>query len=740
MSNGVNNLYEFGSFRLDGDTGTLWRDNDLVSLSPKALELLTLLIERRGEIVSKQEIFDRIWADTFVEDGVLTQNIYTLRNALGTDENGKQFIENIARRGYRFGVPIRLVEKANGQTAIPPDEKSRARFLTPDSPGADISRPRPPKSQSLPKLAIWLSGTILLLSVFAFFGFRYLTFQPPASMPNVKFQKLTDTGDIFFPTISPDGNFVAYSKLEKAFVKDLRTGAENLVDVPGVKGFGFLQFSPDSNSLCFRDQVAIFVSADVLCSPNQGGKAELRARNVWGNFSFSPDGRLMAFVRAHPNENRQVVTIKDLATGAEKEVMTRNTPQEFYLRAFPAWAADGRRIAVVTQESQSLFKAVVVDIESGREEEVETGTLKGIEQVAWLPGDNALVVSGRHAKNFQLWKIPHPAGEIIPITNDLGSHRFLSLSADRSKLVTMQVVYYSNIFIVNPEDQDDQIQITSGTSKNDGFFGIDWFSDGRIVYTSNEGPGNEWNLWSADPSDRSRRRLTENAGARNDWPAISADDRFIYFSSNRNGHFHIWRLDADGGNPVQITFGENEDHVFPQVSPDSAWLYFIKKQRKFSSVWRRSLADGSEEKITAEDKTTPGNFLSISPDGKFLAFHNITERPAGEAAGHIYQIVVMSTEDPQKLVFTTIERSKLEVYWTPDGKALEYISYTHEGGKIWRLGIEPNAVPKQMAVFPKERLFFLDWSRDGKRLALSRGQQLHDAVLVTNFEGKQEDQ
>ena len=109
MSSEVNKLYEFDRFRLDGETRSLWREDELISLSPKALELLFMLIERHGGIVSKQEIFDKIWAGTFVEDGVLTQNIYTLRQVLGTDENGSQFIENIARRGYRFAAPVRIL-------------------------------------------------------------------------------------------------------------------------------------------------------------------------------------------------------------------------------------------------------------------------------------------------------------------------------------------------------------------------------------------------------------------------------------------------------------------------------------------------------------------------------------------------------------------------------------------------------------------------------------------------------
>ena len=102
MSNAFNGLYEFGGFRLDAETGTLWRGNDVISLLPKAAELLKLLLQREGQLVSKQEIFDLVWAGTFVEDGVLTQNIYTLRNALGRDYEGKQFIETVPRCGYRF--------------------------------------------------------------------------------------------------------------------------------------------------------------------------------------------------------------------------------------------------------------------------------------------------------------------------------------------------------------------------------------------------------------------------------------------------------------------------------------------------------------------------------------------------------------------------------------------------------------------------------------------------------------
>jgi DNA-binding winged helix-turn-helix (wHTH) protein len=106
MSNEINNLYKFGNFKFDTKKGKLWRENELILISPKATELLALLLEKKGEFIDKQEIFETVWKDTFVEDGVLTQNIYTLRKALGNDADGLPIIENKTRLGYRITVPI----------------------------------------------------------------------------------------------------------------------------------------------------------------------------------------------------------------------------------------------------------------------------------------------------------------------------------------------------------------------------------------------------------------------------------------------------------------------------------------------------------------------------------------------------------------------------------------------------------------------------------------------------------
>jgi len=80
----------------------LYKGELAVELAPKVVETLLALIERRGEIVSKNEIMKRLWADSFVEESNLTQNIYLLRKILGNGADGKPLIETFRRRGYRF--------------------------------------------------------------------------------------------------------------------------------------------------------------------------------------------------------------------------------------------------------------------------------------------------------------------------------------------------------------------------------------------------------------------------------------------------------------------------------------------------------------------------------------------------------------------------------------------------------------------------------------------------------------
>jgi len=99
-------LYRFGAFQLEPAERRLLRDGEPVSLTPKAFDTLVVLVGRAGHLVEKEELMKALWPDSFVEDANLAQHIWTLRKTLGETQNGKQFIETVARKGFRFTAPV----------------------------------------------------------------------------------------------------------------------------------------------------------------------------------------------------------------------------------------------------------------------------------------------------------------------------------------------------------------------------------------------------------------------------------------------------------------------------------------------------------------------------------------------------------------------------------------------------------------------------------------------------------
>src|SRR6476620_8782099 len=100
-------FYEFGQFRLDAEERVLWRADRPVQLTPKVFDLLLVLVENRGGLLGKDELLQKVWPDTFVEEAKLSVNISILRRALGEVADEAQFSETVPRRGYRFIAEVR---------------------------------------------------------------------------------------------------------------------------------------------------------------------------------------------------------------------------------------------------------------------------------------------------------------------------------------------------------------------------------------------------------------------------------------------------------------------------------------------------------------------------------------------------------------------------------------------------------------------------------------------------------
>ena len=120
----TNQALHFGPYEITGDKGQVLQRNHPLALSPKAVAVLWTLVQRPGQVVSKEELFTAVWPETIVSEGVLTSRIRELRQALGDTTAKPRYIETVSRRGYRF------IEKVSQESAVSRQEGRRKAKLT----------------------------------------------------------------------------------------------------------------------------------------------------------------------------------------------------------------------------------------------------------------------------------------------------------------------------------------------------------------------------------------------------------------------------------------------------------------------------------------------------------------------------------------------------------------------------------------------------------------------------------
>jgi len=187
-------LYEFGPFRLDPGERKLLRENEVISLTPKAFDVLVLLVRNSGHLLEKEELIRTLWPDSFVEEGNLTNSIFMLRKALGENTD---YIETVPKKGYRFVGAVRQLPDG-AESAV--DRHTREKRLV---------------VAAMPASA-WRSTRILaviILTVFSVLGAgRVLWWSSSIRVPDrsqwVPLTKLPDSASQ--PVLSPDGRLLAF--------------------------------------------------------------------------------------------------------------------------------------------------------------------------------------------------------------------------------------------------------------------------------------------------------------------------------------------------------------------------------------------------------------------------------------------------------------------------------------------------------------------------------------------------
>lgn len=707
MSSVKNNLYEFGNFRLKPAERVLLRGGEVVQLTPKAFETLLVLVRNKGNVVGKEELLRAVWPDTFVEESTLAQNIFTLRKTLGNGSK-HEFIETVPKRGYRFVPTVTEVL----------DEPPAFLAAVAEQP---VEREGSGASSSARSLYIVALVAFIFVLLVVFLSFR----EPRTSTSQfeaMEISKLAVTSKAVDAVTSADGKYLFYIQnddgSQSIWVKQTIAGSAARRVVENLEGRAFLMQGLGDHiyylELPSDQQVASLKRVPIL-----GGAIEEIATGIQSKISFSPDGTQIAYTRF--DGSSLMLYARSLKDGKERLIRRGEAGSSLLL---PAWSPDGRVLVCVSGdfENNAALGLVEVSVEDGNLKRLGEELWYDIGDLEWVPDGSGLVISGskqRELSPVQIWHVDYPSGVARRVTNDINNYTRVTLTSDLKTLVTMQTDSVNSIWTAPTVSPGEAKQITVNATDYDGFYGLAWTPDGRIVYTSRA--SGDWDLWIMDADGGHRQQLTAGSGL-NYGPAVSPDGRRIAFASDRGGGlFHIWVMDIDGKNPRQVTFGGGEN--FPHFSPDGKWLiYGDMAIGNKSRVWKIPVDGGVPVALTDRSASWP----TISPDGKYVActyLDPLTSR---------FKLAVAPFQGGAPLrAYDLYGDFMANLLWTPDGGGIAFLSSQGGTPNIWVQSLNGTAAP--LTNYRGVGVRAYNWSKDGRTLALSRGVQTTSVVAIRNY-------
>jgi Tol biopolymer transport system component/DNA-binding winged helix-turn-helix (wHTH) protein len=747
-------VYTFDDFRLDTAELMLYRGGREISLPPKVVETLVVLIEHRGEITGKDELINRVWADSIVEESNLSQCLYRLRKTLGLRADGKPYIETFRRRGYRFSSEV-LIEEVFSPAAgaaspapqidAPPryDVERRGNVLklvdwkeTEDTPTAEApfaaEAVKTFRRQSFPLAKIMFVALAVLVLIFAAFYFRRRFTSPVEMRASAKneltFTRLTNGSAPFDATISPRGDYFVYHEQDgaTAHLWLQQTGQSNRVEIiaPMEKILGGKTFSPDGQFIYFVAKDDLNTPQALYRVPTLGGVPVRIINNINSTVSFSPDGRQMVFQRRSAPDQKTFLIIADSAGGDERVLLAWNKEQG--LLGYPAWSPDGASIAFTGYNYLGGGSIYLLNLQTGATEMLSPEKWTTFYRMVWTHDGAGLVFIGTKAgeaystRRDQIYYLSAATGESRRLTTDGNRHQVASLGvSEADEILVVPFNRSSQIWQMTPNgDARTAVQITSGLA--DGRAGLAALPDGRIAYIARV--GESLSVWTANADGTNQKQLTYDPPVVEEVRA-SPDGRFLAFSAIHDGYSNLFLMNADGTNLRQLTFGNASD-VDSAFSPDGNWLVYtsqITNDNEVKTSLKKISTSGGEPILLADIDCLAPNF---SPDGQFISCVYTQNKFA-----------VISAKDGQ--ILKTFEPVQVPYFnigarFSPDSRNLIYIARRKNFSNLWQQPIDGGA-PEPLTDFTSGDLHNFTFSTDGTRLYIARGYQIIDAVLIKNF-------
>jgi Tol biopolymer transport system component/DNA-binding winged helix-turn-helix (wHTH) protein len=755
-------LVRFGAFEVNLRTGELRKAGVKLKFSGQPFQVLAILLEHPGDVVTREELQKRLWPDTFVDaERNLNTAVNKIREVLGDSAESPSYVETLPRRGYRFIAPLEAI--GNGQETRESETIENA-----------VSDAPPTRNKRLVGILVAV-GTCLVLVSTGWFVYKRWRPSAPATPVQRPLTRLTfDDGLQTGATWSPDDRYIAYSSdrggTVDIWVQQVSGGDPiQITKRPGPNSQP--NWSPDGKYIAYRSEQG---DGGIYVIPALGGTGLERKIAPFGYYpQWSPDSS-QVLIRTHftaigyPNR----FYVARLDGSPPREVLAEFIAKNHLWATSAVWHPDGKRITVWVGSSSPTPAFWTVPLTGGPGIELEippavqkelaeaSGETKAGQQLGeyrfhWSPsGDAIYFVRGyRGARN--IWKLTVEARTlratgIDRLTTGPGPESALAVSADGKRLAFTAGSQRIQTWLFPFDAATGQIKGIGNaiTSPGRTSIGPELSPDGTKVaywvpYGESYGPAfgdvrNE--TWVKSLRDGSEFPVFADNYSR--WGPRWSPDGMQLLYERKNPGTNERQLMLWSGQPH-----EEEPLVAPNTlgvpydwSRDGKWLLTYRP----TGLWLFPFPSSPNVETAAKNiASNPAYQLyqpHMSPDDRWVVFEAIANSPNPESA--LY--VVPASGGPWTRI-TDGRHWDDKPRWSPDAKTIYFVSGTGGSFNVWGIRFDPSAgktvgQPFQISKFDSQRLKILGaipyvgFSLTQDKLVLTMAQESGNIWILDNVD------
>jgi DNA-binding winged helix-turn-helix (wHTH) protein/Tol biopolymer transport system component len=684
----------FGLFEADFRSGELRRSGIRVRLQAQPFRVLALLLERAGQVVSRDELQHYLWGQGTVVDfeHSLGTAINKIRDALSDSADNPRFIETLAKRGYRFIAPVNfdvevLEPLAQHPAAHPVNGLSKAL-----RPVSGISRPKdeslsptrteePVRANQRPSVGWWLA-VVALAALIVIAGMTYVVGlrtgrlrKAPMQISHVTFSGRVSPGDTFlesFPATATDGARIFFPELDRGRARVAQAliadGDSTELTLPGEIVAPLLcDISPDGSELLIRNHIAAETEQALWIVPTLGGAARQVPDVMAHDAAWMPDQQRILFA----NGNSLWTAGED---GTAKRLFAQLPGRAFWMR----WAPS-RRVLRLTLLNSANHTTALWELDANGKG--LHPLLPGWSQPAseccgsWTSDARNFVFESHHIGD-NIWMLGHD-GSPIQLTNGPLDYHAPITSRDGH-----------DIFFVGADTRAELLEYQSNT-RQFGPFGDALNTANRVVFSRDQ----KWMAWVSQEQSalwRSRVDGTERIQLTSNPEEVfmmnwSPDGKQLVFMAREPGkRWQIEVIDADGGN-LRALFPEDRNQADPDWSSDGKDIVFGRVPGLMGEV-----VEAKELYIfhlsTKKVETIPGSTGLFSPrwspDGRFIAALSLD----------MNRLMLYDTAAKRWRVLT--QQSAADPMWAHDSGSLFFHDYLQKSQTVYRISVSDGAIER----------------------------------------------